>query len=84
MASATDRPSLPSLLHYTAAGLYLATIPKHTLVGLNKVDPATATIDDSYTPIKQLLTPTWFYINGSLAISGSLHEAFPIITSTLD
>lgn len=59
-------------LHYTAAFLCAATIPKHYLVGQNKIKPAAATISDSHVPTRYLITPTWFFCIAYLAMSCKL------------
>ncbi|KAI5361253.1 hypothetical protein Slin15195_G123660 [Septoria linicola] len=65
----------PSSLYYGSALLYAATIPKHTLVGLNSVAPAVSTIAED-TPtnrkMKLLLTPTWLHCNLWLVTSALL------------
>lgn len=69
--------SLTSALHYAAAGLYFATIPKHTHVGLYQVQPAVEDINDSRGKIKRLLAPTWLHSNVFLAMSGIYQYSHP-------
>ena len=64
-------PFSPATLYYTAALLHAATIPKHALVGINKIAPASATITgEQHAVTKKLITPTWLHANVFLATFG--------------
>lgn len=75
----------PSALYYTSAFLFAATIPKHTLVGLQKVDPAVNTISGSqHEKTKKLLTPTWFHSNLWLITSGMPMRMYSLYVDSQD
>lgn len=50
-----------SILYYVSAAVHALTVPKHIVVGLNKIAPATSTILDDYALQKKLIVPTWLH-----------------------
>jgi hypothetical protein len=63
--------AFPSILYYASAALHCITIPKHTLVGLYKIQPAASTISNNYALQRKLITPTWLHANTWLITTGT-------------
>lgn len=62
----------PRHLLYASALLFAVTIPKHTVVGVTAIAPATQTIsnDPKFAKARQVIAPTWLHANVYLAMSG--------------